>query len=149
MLRIWLICLLAVSCAASQSSSADLQRRADGASGVECARLSMQTARQLLEEANRLFGAGDVKAAHKAIDGSVHYAGRAVDCSLQARKGQKPAEIDLRKLIRRMKDVTQTLDSEDRPYLAESLVKLEKQRDRLLHAIFGVAAEGRSPENKP
>jgi hypothetical protein len=109
----------------------------------------MQAARQLLEDANRLFGVGDVKAAHIAIDSSLHYASRSVDCSLQARKSEKAAEIDLRKLIRKMKDVMQTLDSEDRPHLAQSLVELEKQRDRLLHAIFGAAAGGSPPEKMP
>jgi hypothetical protein len=161
-----LICLLvAIPCAAldvvsyaasdmapyadvNQKSSSDLQRRADQASGVECARLSMQAARQLLENANRLFVAGDVKDAHDAIDGSLRYVRRSVDCSVQARKGEKATEINLRMLIHRMKDVLQTLDSEDRPHLSRSIIELEKQRDRLLRAIFGAAAGGGAPEKE-
>ena len=42
-----------------------------------------------LEDANHYFGAGDVKAAHAAIDLSLHYARRSVDCSLQLHKGEK------------------------------------------------------------
>lgn len=129
-------------------SAADLQRRADTAKGAECARLSMQAARQALEEANRYFEAGNVKAAHSAIDVSLHYVRRSVECSLQAHKNEKNAEIELRKLIRRMRDILQTLDSEDRQHLARSVTELEKQRDKLLHAIFGTAAGG-APEKKP
>lgn len=133
---------------AQEGSSADLQHRADAAHGADCAHLSMQAARQTLEDANRFFGAGDAKAAHAAIEVSLHYARRSVDCSLQAHKGEKAVEIDMRKLIRRMKDILQTLDSEDRPHLTRSLNELEKQRDRLLHSLFGTAAAG-APEKKP
>jgi hypothetical protein len=133
---------------AQDGSLAELRSRADASSGVECAQLSLQTARQALEDANRFFAAGEVKAAHAAVDVSVHYATRSVDCSLQARKGEKAVEIDLRKLIRRMKDVLQTVDSEDRQTLTGSLTELEKQRDRLLRALFGAAAGG-APEKKP
>jgi len=79
----------------------------------------------------------------------VHYVSHMVDCSLQSRKGEKNAEIDLRKLARRMTDIMQTLDSEDRPHLANSLGELEKQRDRLLRAMFGAAAGGSATEKKP
>jgi uncharacterized membrane protein YccC len=150
--RFSMLLLLAISCAscvAQKSSSAELRQRADQARGKECAHLSMQTASQLLENANRLFGTGEPQAAHQAIDESLRYARRSVDCSLQSRKGEKAAEIDLRKLIRRMKDVQRTLDSDDRPHLSQSLTELEKQRDRLLHGMFGAAAGGVAPERKP
>jgi hypothetical protein len=143
--------LLATSFAVAQQNpvaESALHQRADTASGMDCVRLGMQAARQDLEDANHYFGAGDVKAAHAAIDLSLHYARRSVDCSLQSHKGEKPAEINLRTLIRRMKDVMQTLDSEDRHHLAQSLAELEKQRDRLLRGIFGPAVGG-TPEKKP
>ena len=45
-----------------------------------------------------------------------------------------------------MKDVMQTLDSEDRPHLTQSLTELEKQRDRLLRANFWPRRRRRSGE---
>jgi uncharacterized membrane protein YgcG len=54
----------------------------------------------------------------------------------------------MRELIRRMNDVRQTLDSAEQPQLSLALAELEKQRDRLLRALFGPAA-GRSAENTP
>jgi arginine utilization protein RocB len=144
--------LLAVSTAAQQAAPS-LEQRADQASGAECIHLSMQAARERLEDANRRFLAADVKGAHDSIDASVHYAQRMVDCALQMRKGEKNAEknaeIDLRRLARRMTDIMRTLDSDDRPHLARSLVELDKQRDRLLHAMFGDAAGGGAGEKKP
>lgn len=140
---------LPASSAPQECPSTDLQRKADQASGVECARLSMQAANHLLEEANRSFGAGNVRAGHDAIDRSLHFARRAVDCTLQTRKGEKPTEIGLRNLIRRMNDVLRTLDSEDRPHLSHSVAELEEQRDRVLRAIFGPAAGSGTAEKKP
>jgi len=136
-----LVSLLLSTFGVSQAGSlADLQQNAEMAKGGDCTHLSMQAARQTLEEANRLFGAGEGKTAHADIDRAVHFAQHSVDCSVQARKGEKSAEIDLRKLIRRMKDILQTLDSEDRPHLKQSMVELESQRDRLLQSMFGASA---------
>lgn len=125
------------------------QPTADPASGADCAHVNMQAARRAVEDAKRLFESGDVKAAHKAIDASLDDARLSVDCSLQTSKREKATEIDLRRLIERMKEVLHTLDTEERPQLARSLTELEAQRDRLLHAMFGAAAGGGAPEKKP
>jgi len=143
-----ILLLLTAACAAQDSSPAELQRKADQARGTECAQLSMQAARKSLEDADRLFRGDGTQAAHGAIDVSLHYAGRSVDCALEARKHVKNAEIDLRELIRRMNDVRQTLDAEDRTQLTQAVVELEKQRNRLLRALFGPVAAG-SAENTP
>lgn len=134
--------ILVVRCAAQGSAAEDLQRRADVASGGDCARISMQAARATLEDGGRRFAAGEMARAHQDVDTAVRYAKRSVDCSLQSRKAEKGTEIDLRKLIRKMRDVLQALDSEDRPHVSQSLSELEKQRDRMLQALFGTAAGG-------
>ena len=139
----------AIPGAAQDSSAVDLQQKAEPASGGGCARINMQAARQEVENAKRLFESGDVKAAQSAIDVSMSYVERSVDCSLQAHKREKATEIDLRRLIERMKEVLHTLDTEERPQLSRSLSELEEQRDRLLHALFGAAAGGSTSEPKP
>lgn len=142
--------IAAVLCShAEAQTAADLQQRADNSHGADCAHLSMQAARQLLEDADKQFEAGNLKAAHEGVDAAVRYAHRATDCSLEARKVQKNTEIELRKLIRRTKDVMQTLDSEDRPHLSQAILELEKQRNRVLHGMFGAAAPGDTTEKKP
>jgi hypothetical protein len=135
-----ILLLISVLCAAQEQAGDALRRKADEASGAECGRLSMQAARYSLEDAHRLFSSGKARAAHEAIDISLYYAERSVECTLQSRKHQKAAEIELRSYIRRMNDVARTVESEDRPHLAKTLAELEKQRDRLLQAIFGPAA---------
>jgi hypothetical protein len=147
-LQVFLFALLLVTSCAAQGSETPLQQRADAAQGKDCAHLSMQASHQALEDADRQFIAGDVKTGHANIDVSLHYATRSVDCSLQAHRTEKSIEIDLRKLTRRMKDVMQTLDSEDRPHLKQTLVELENQRDRLLRGMFGAAAANDS-EKQP
>ncbi|PSH05190.1 MAG: hypothetical protein CXZ00_03275 [Acidobacteria bacterium] len=145
-----LICLLlATSCVAELNSPADLQQKADMAKGSDCARLSMQAAQQLLTEADSDFRASNMEAAHKQIDLVLHYVRRAVDCTLQTRKGEKSTDINLRELTRRMNQVSKTLDSEDQPHLSQSITEMEAQRDRVLHALFGDAAGKNRPENKP
>lgn len=132
-----------------EDASAELQQRADQARGADCVHLSMQAAHQASESAKRFFEGGDVKAAHAAIDFAIGDVRHAVDCSLQTGKAEKATEIDLRHLIGRMKDVLHTLDTEDRPQLSQSVMDLELQRDRLLHALFGTAVGGGVAENKP
>jgi len=127
---------------AGQDAATELQRKADQASGGDCARFSMQAARQASEDAKRSFESGDVKAARQSIDVSLDYVRRAVDCSLQAHRNEKTTEIDLRRLIGRMNEILHRLDTEDRPQLARSLTELEAQRDRLLQSLFGAAAGG-------
>ena len=134
---------------ADQDAPIDLQQKTDQANGGDCARLNMQAARKSVEDAKRLFESGDLKSAHNAIDLSLRYVGRSVNCSLQARKREKDTEIDLRRLIERMREVLHTLDTDERPQLSRSLNELEEQRDRLLHAIFGAAAGDSASEKKP
>jgi hypothetical protein len=147
------IVLLAVLCAAPAVSpgvsqprnddharEVELQRRADEARGAECAKLSMQVARQSLEDADRLFRSGNTQAAQAAIDVSLHYAQRSVDCTLQSHKHLTSIEIELRHLIRRMNDVARMIDTEDRRHLKRVLAELNQERDRLLQGIFGPAA---------
>jgi hypothetical protein len=148
LLGLLIILALPGCCTAQENSQADLQSRADRARGADCVRLGMQAARGAMEAADRFFGAGEVKAAHENVDVTVRYVRRAVECSLQSHRGEKSAEIELRELIRRTRDVEKTLDTEDRPHLKESVTELEKQRDKLLGGMFGAALTG-AAEKKP
>jgi hypothetical protein len=142
------VLLISMLCVAQQPDFDALQRRADDARGADCARLSMQVARRSLEDAHHLFDTGNSHPAHDRIDAALRYATRAVDCTLESRKRQRPIEIELRAFIRRMRDVARTVDSEERPRVNQTVEQLERQRDRLLQAIFGSAAAS-SKENTP
>jgi len=109
----------------------------------------MHAATQALEDANRLFESGDAKTAHGAIDAVLSNARRSVECALIVHKDEKIEEIDLRELLRRLKDISGTLDLADQPHLSQVRATLEKDHDRLLYAIFGDALGGKVAEKQP
>ena len=124
----------------AEQATAELQQKADQASGASCAKLSMRAARQAIDAADRLFLSGNTPDAYSTVDVSVRYARRAVECTIQSHKYQKPAEIELRGLIRRMNELARTLDTDERSQLTQAIAELEQERDRLLEAIFGPQA---------
>jgi hypothetical protein len=125
-----------------QDSAKTLQQRADAAGGAQCAQLGMQIARISPERAHQLFNSGDSSAAQESLGTMLHYAKRSVDCALLSRKREKPTEIELRGLVRRTREVVRTVDSEQREQFEQATDALERERDRLLQAIFGTAATG-------
>lgn len=144
--RLFPLCLLFTAFCTAQQDAAGQKKAEPG--GMDCVHQNLQAAHGNMEEANRRFAASDVPAAHNAVDAAVSNVHHAVDCSLQVRKSEKKAEIELRKLSRRIEAIAQTLDSEERPYLARAQKDVEDQRDRLLRGMFGDAAAG-SGEKKP
>jgi len=141
-------CLLLAGFCFAQQHAKETQWSGKSASGAECVRKNLQAARKSLEEADRYFVSSNTAAAHIAVDATVRDVGIAVDCSLQAHKAEKDAEIGVRELSRRMNTIRQALDIEERPYLGGALGELEKQRDRLLYGLFGDAYKD-ATEKKP
>jgi len=139
-----LMLCIAIAGEAQEPALKVLQAKADAARGVQCAQLSMHVARHSLEDAHQLFRNGNVDAAHEAIGTMLHYARRSVECTLEARKRQKPVEIELRALIRRVREVARTVDADERVRLTQGEEELERERDRLLKEIFGPAAASAS-----
>lgn len=133
----------AVFCPAQAVAPADPQQ---GKVSRECVHLGMHAAAQALEDANRSFENGDAKAAHGAIDAMLINARRSVECALIVHKDIKIEEIDLRELLRRLKDISGTLDLADQPHLSQVRAALEKDHDRLLYALFGDALGGKVAE---
>jgi sugar diacid utilization regulator len=142
-----MLLLMATFCVAEQVPPAELQHKADEAHGADCVHLSLQAARQSVEDGAKLFNSGDVQAAYSALDLSLRYAQRSVDCALESRKAENSAEIELRRLVRRLGEIRQQLDSEERQQLERPIEELERQRSRLLLALFG--PNGARAEKQP
>lgn len=142
-----LVLLLASFCFARQDV-AEPRKTAAPAEGGDCVRTALQAAHNDLEEAKLRYAASDANAAHSALNACVGDVHRAVECSLSASRTQKKAEIELRKLSRRMATITQAVETEERPKLVHAQAEVEKERDRLLHALFGDAATS-PPGKKP
>ncbi len=123
-----------------------LKARADAAKGGEQAKLCLEYAHRLLEDANALFTNGDVDKAQGEISEVVEYGRKAADAASTSGKHVKQTEIDLRKLGKRMHDIAATLSVDDRPPLKKAVEDIEEIRTDLLVRMFGPQAE---PKGKP
>jgi tetratricopeptide (TPR) repeat protein len=137
--------LSSIALAASEPLPA-LKARADAAHGGEQAKLCLEYAHRILEDANALFTNGDVDKAQREIDEVVEYGRKAADAASSSGKHLKQTEIDLRKLSKRLHDIAATLAVEDRPPLQKAVEDLEQIRSDLLARMFGPQAE---PKGKP
>ena len=137
--------LSSIALAASEPLPA-LKARADAAHGGEQAKLCLEYAHRILEDANALFTNGDVDKAQREIDEVVEYGRKAADAASSSGKHLKQTEIDLRKLSKRLHDIAATLAVEDRPPLQKAVEDLEQVRSDLLARMFGPQAE---PKGKP
>ena len=139
---VWLLlCCLAL---AKTESLTDLKAHADGAHGAEQAKLCIEYADRELEYANDLFTKGDVGAAQSAIVSVMEYVRKGTKAATESGKHLKQTEIGLRKLQKRMKDVAESLNLDDRPPLLKSVDEIDQLRTSLLIAMFGKQAEPRS-----
>jgi tetratricopeptide (TPR) repeat protein len=124
----------------------NLKARADAAHGADQAKLCLEYAHRLLEDANTLFTNGDVDKAQGEIAEVVEYSRKAADAASTSGKHLKQSEIELRKLSKRMHDIAETLAVEDRPPVLKAVEDIEEVRSDLLAKMFGPQAE---PKGKP
>src|SRR5512147_2970178 len=95
---------------------------AEASSGEPCTEVCLDAARKLTELSNRNFEDGFVDAAQANMLDAGKYAEKAGKASIDTHKRQKQTEIGLRRLTKRMKDIVQTLNFEDRPPV-EQIIK--------------------------
>jgi hypothetical protein len=135
------VCLLIASSGVAQQNAAEIESRAAHAHGGDCVRLNLQAAYAQVDGASRSYDKSDVESARAALNSVVADAERTVNCALHASRSQKNAEIELRRLSRRMTELQRSLDLDERPYVEHAHAAVEKQHDRLLREIFGDAAD--------
>ena len=150
-MRLWLrsvaFCfVLAGLAVAATDSLPELKTRADAAHGGEQAKLCLEYAHRILEDANEQYTSGDVEKGEAEVAESVTYANKAANAASSSGKHLKETEINLRKLSKRLHDIGETLAVEDRPPLQKAVDDVEQIRSQLLARMFGPQAE---PEVKP
>ncbi len=124
----------------------ELKARADAAHGGEQAKLCLEYAHRTLEDANALFTDGNADEALNEISQVVDYSHKAAHAASASGKHLKQTEIDLRKLAKRLRDVSETLAVDDRPPVQKAVDDIEQIRADLLARMFGPQAE---PKEKP
>jgi hypothetical protein len=145
-MRIWwqipvlalLLCCFALS---KTESPAELKTRADNAHGGDEAKLCIEYAHAELEYANDLYTKGDVDQAQSAVTSVMEYVRKGTSAAKSSGKRLKQTEIELRKLQKRMKDIAESLNLDDRPPVLKSVDEIEQLRAGLLAAMFGPQAE--------
>lgn len=140
-----LFLLTSMALAADESLPA-LKARADAAHGGEQAKLCLEYAHRLLEDANSLFTNGDVEKGQGEVGEVVEYVHKAADAASFSEQHLKHTEIGLRKLAKRLHDIAETLTVEDRPPLQKAVDDIEQIRSDLLTRMFGPQAE---PKGRP
>lgn len=128
--------LLSVSLCA-QEDLAKAREKADHASPSDCAKSCFEAARQLVDASNKEYGDGNVEQGLKLMNDALVYARRGTEASIKTHKNQKNAEIALRKMAKRVHDVSDSLALDDRPPVMEDQKLLERLRDDMLAAMFG------------
>ncbi len=122
-------------------SLADLKTRADNAHGADQAKLCIEYAHAELENANELYTKGDVDQAQAAVNSVMEYVRKGAESAESSGKRLKQTEIELRKLQKRMKDIGESLNLDDRPPVLKCVDEIEQLRAGLLAAMFGPQAE--------
>ena len=98
--------------------------------------LCIRIAERRLDEADKLFLAGDSEKAQAALADVVTFSESARDYSIQSRKHEKPSEIAIRKMARKLESLKHTVSHEEQEQLQNSVDRLERIRDDLLAAMF-------------
>jgi hypothetical protein len=98
--------------------------------------LCIQISELHLEEADRLYVAGDSEKAQAVLSDVVTYAELARDSAIQSHKHEKASEIAIRKMARKLNDVKHTVSHDDQEQIQTTINRLQSIRDDLLAAMF-------------
>lgn len=132
------LCLLA---SAKNENLPELKAKADAAHGGEQAKLCLQYAEAELEVADQLFTKGNVDQAQAAVSSVMDCVRKGAEAARSSGKRLKQTEIELRKVQKRMKEIGDSLDIDDRPPMQANVQEIEQLRTGLLDAMFGTGAE--------
>lgn len=125
-----------------------LKAAADATDGERCTELCVDAARQLAELSNDYFTTGDVKNAHAAMSDAGRLAEKAGNASVTSKKRRKQTEIALRKVEKRISDIEQTLNFEDRPPIRDIVKRIDKVRSDILMSMFDMPKKELGPDKK-
>jgi hypothetical protein len=125
-----------------------LRAAADATNAKDCTKICLDAARKLAELSDQYFTAGDVREAHMAMDDAGRLAEKAGQSSIETKKHRKDVEIELRKLQKRIFDIEQTLNYEDRPPVHQIVNRINKTRSDILMSMFDMPKKELGPDKK-
>jgi len=114
----------------------ELKTRVGSAPVADRPPLCIRICERQLEAADKFYIAGDSANAGAALTDVVAFAELARDYAIQSRKHEKPSEIAIRKLTRKLSDLKHTVAVTDQEQIQNAVDRLERIRDDLLLAMF-------------
>jgi hypothetical protein len=134
------ILFVLLSLAAATDKQETLQQlvaRAEAAHGDDRVSLYLEAAQRQLRNADELYVAGKSDEGHAAVDDVTTYSAKAHDAAIESGKKLKNAEIVVRKMAEKLRDIKRTLNFEDQGPVQTDIDKLESLRTDLLTHMFG------------
>jgi hypothetical protein len=128
--------LVAPSARASQPTIEELKKRVADAKIVDRPPLCIHVSERQLQAADRFYVAGDSEHAKAALMDVAAFAELARDYAIQARRHEKPSEIAIRKMARKLSDIKHTVSHDDQEQVQKTVDRLQQIRDDLLAAMF-------------
>lgn len=124
--------------AAERESLEQLQERAARAKPAEQVKLYMELAERQLHAAAEAFNDGQVERGNTFVNEMAEACEKAQAAARATGKHQKPAEIQMRTLERRLDGIRRSLNYDDREVVSRAIDRLEKARSDLLSDMFGI-----------
>jgi hypothetical protein len=115
----------------------EMKARVDSTKAGDKVELCLKIAERQLEAANKLYSEGNVDQAKTDVQDVVTYSEKARDAATESGKKLKKAEISVRKMANKMRDLKRTLNFDDQAPVQEAIDHLEHVRTDLLARMFG------------
>lgn len=120
--------------------------KAQAANPKDCTKDCLEAARKLVDLADQYFTAGNAKDAHTTMDQAGQFALKAGRDSIDTKKRRKDVEIGLRKLQRRISEIEETLNFDDRAPVHNIVTSISKTRSDILMSMFDMPKKELGPE---
>ena len=133
---------------ALKAEADQLSARAEAADPRDCTRDCLEAARKLVDLSDQYFTTGSVQDGHDAMDHAGRLALKAGQASIDSKKRRKETEIGLRKIEKRISDIEETLNFEDRAAVHLVVTGISKTRSDILMSLFDMPKKELGPNNK-
>ena len=131
----------AMSAGGEQPSVEELKGRVANASVGERPVLCIHISERQLDTADKFYVAGDSEQGKAALVDVVAFSELARDYAIQSHKHEKPSEIAIRKMTRKLAAMKHAVSHEDQDQIQTTIDRLERIRDDLLAAMFPKGAK--------
>jgi hypothetical protein len=133
---IWAVAAPLGRATARDATVEELKARVANTGIAERPALCIRISERQLDEADRLYAAGDSGKGQTALADVTAFAELARDYAIQSHKHEKQSEIAVRKMARKLANLKHTVAHGDQEQIQDAIDRLERVRDDLLAAMF-------------